>query len=169
MEPLLKTLSIIMGLLGSDPPPAAAIDAWPDYVWRVRAADRCIRIDSRGFCDIVDDKWDWKREQHYSFSFLKEAASNSLTVHLRLDNRDPSDDDNVCVVALFTNSRGEPVAVFYRNWFAEHGRPIEADIALHPSLPIGSIASVAVGSKQCDAPSPDDAEFEHARLQLNQR
>ena len=166
----LKKLSIAIGLFTSDASAVVDIDGWKDYVWRVRASDQCIQVDKSGFCQIADDRWDWKRDQRYTFSFLTDAKSNSLLAHLRLNNRDPSDDDYVCVVAIFTDKNDEQIAIFFQDWLSRHGRSLEKDLPLHPSLPVSSIAKVAVGSKQCDLAGPSDAAiFEEIRLKLNQR
>jgi hypothetical protein len=166
----LKELSIAIGLLTSDNAPVADADGWKNYVWRVRPIDQCIATDERGFCRIVDDRWDWKRDQRYSFSFRLDQATNGLTGHLRLDNSDPRDDDFVCIVAIFTDRNDKEVAVLYQNWHSLHGRTIERDVPVRPSLPVASIVKVAVGSKQCDAhASPDAANFYRARTELKQR
>jgi hypothetical protein len=166
----LKELSIAIGLLTSDNAPVANADGWANYVWRIRPVDQCIEKDARGFCHIVDDRWDWKRDQHYSFAFRIDPKANTLTGNLRLDNRDPADDDFVCMVAVFTDKNDNEVAILYQNWHSLHGRAIERDVPVRPSLPLGSITNVAVGSKQCDVhASPDAANFYRTRLQLNQR
>lgn len=166
----LKELSIAIGLLTSENSPVGNADGWANYVWRVRPVEQCITTDKRGFCHIVDDRWDWKRDQHYSFAFRTDPKANTLTGNLRLDNRDLADDDFVCIVAVFTDKNDEEVAVLYQNWHSLHGRAIERDVPIRPSLPVDSIVKVAVGSKQCDVhASPDAANFYRTRLQLNQR
>lgn len=171
MASFLKELSVAISLLTSDHNPLADFYGWKDYVWRIRTIEHC---DPQGgsMCDIVSDRWDWKRDQRYSFAMATDEARNGLTVRLGLDNRDPEDRDNVCVVAFFMNAEDKEVAVFYQNWVAFPGKAYRRDtpITLAPGKPVGSIRKVAVGVKPCEEKNTTDAKlFYTIRLMLDQR
>lgn len=167
--PSLKELSIALGLLTSDHNPVAVADGWEGYVWRVRAATDCLS-EENGFCQMVRDRWDWKRPQHYAFAFATDAKSNTITSRITLQNEDPTDSDQVCIVASFVDGRGQEVAVVYVNWRSLAGRSVTRDAPVRPTVPVSSIAAVAVGTKQCDAKAEADARnFARLRRQLGQR
>ena len=167
--PTLKQLSIALGLLTSDHSPVPDQDGWVNYVWRVHAAQQCLDVED-GFCEVVQDKWDWKRPQYYSFSFRSDPKTNSVTSRITLRNEDPEDDDQVCVVASFLNAAGQEVGIFYANWRALPGRSYTREAPIWLSSDVSKIATVAVGTKQCDVKAKPDAQnFYRIRLALNQR
>ena len=167
--PTLKTLSIALGLLSSDHAPIADAEGWQNYVWRVRPATECLS-QTNGFCEIVRDDWDWKRPQHYRFAFRTDESSNTIISRVTLDNQDSSDTDNVCIVASFLNTDGDEIGILFLNWHSIHGRSYTRDAPIHPLAPVTEIATVAVGSKQCEIKAKSDAaNFYRIRSQLGQR
>lgn len=167
--PSLKELSIALGLLTSDQNPVAVADGWQDYVWRVRPAAACLSEKS-GFCQIVRDRWDWKRNQHYEFAFATDAKTNTITSRITLRNEDPADSDQVCLVASFVDGGGKEMATVYVNWRSLAGRTVTRDAPIRPVLPVSAIAAVAVGTKQCDVKAEADARnFSRLRRELGQR
>ncbi|MFC5757366.1 hypothetical protein [Rhizobium sp. GCM10022189] len=166
--PTLKQLSIALGLLTSDHAPVPDQDGWVNYVWRVQAARQCLAVKD-GYCELVEDKWDWKRPQYYSFSFRADPARNSVTSRITLKNEDPEDDDQVCVVASYLNAAGQEVGIFYANWRALPGRSYTREAPIWLSTDVREIETVAIGTKQCDVKAKPDAEnFYRIRLALNQ-
>lgn len=167
--PTLKQLSIALGLLTSDHAAVPNEDGWENYVWRIRAAQECLVVKD-GFCELVEDKWDWKRPQYYTFSFRSDPQTNSVTSRITLRNEDPEDDDQVCVVASFLDASGEEVGIFYANWRALPGRSYSREAPIWLSSDVRDIATVAVGTKQCDVKAKPDAQnFYRIRLELKQR
>jgi hypothetical protein len=167
--PTLKEVSIALGLLTSDYNPVADADGWKDYVWRVRPAGICLSIDS-GFCKVVQDKWDWKRSQFYEFSYRTNEADKTVTARVTLRNDDPKDDDHVCIVASFQDETGEEIGIFYANWRSLPGRSYTRDVPLHLAGLETDIATIAIGSKQCDPKAGTDAKnFMRVRTKLGQR
>jgi hypothetical protein len=165
----LKQLSIALGLLTSDHAPVPDQDGWQNYVWRVQAAQQCLHVED-GFCEVVQDKWDWKRPQYYSFAFRPDPKTNSIMSRITLRNEDPHDDDQVCVVASFLNAAGQEVGIFFANWRALPGRSYTRAAPIWLSTDVSEIATVAVGTKQCDVKAMTDAQnFYRVRLELKQR
>lgn len=170
MSNFLKELSISIGLLFSDHSPVADANGWKDYVWTIKSVNDCLGHDTRDLCIAVKGQWDWKRPQHFSYSYMFDQQQNVITSRLWLQNDDPADDDHVCVVAIFTNDKDQEVAVYYQNWLSLHGRAIERDVPIHPEQPVANITKLAVGTKQCNGESPPDAKnFYRIRSLLNQR
>lgn len=159
MTSLLKELSVAIGLLGSDHVPVADADGWKGYVWHVRPADTCEVKDDRGFCEIVTERWDWKRLQYFSLSLRLESEANAFTARFKLDNQDALDKDNVCAVALFLDNRNRQIGIFYQNWVAVPNRIIARDVPLTPSFPASDVRTVAVGAKQCDPAAKPDVDY----------
>jgi hypothetical protein len=167
--PTLKQLSIALGLLTSDHAAVPDEDGWKNYVWRVHAAQECLSVEN-GYCKLVEDKWDWKRPQYYSFAFRTDPKTNSVTSRITLRNEDPDDDDQVCVVAGFLNAAGEEVGIFFVNWRALPGRSYTREAPIWLPTDVRNIVTVAVGTKQCDVKAMADAEnFYRIRLELKQR
>ncbi|MBB3392720.1 hypothetical protein FHT82_005509 [Rhizobium sp. BK275] len=167
--PTLKQLSIALGLLTSDHSPVPNEDGWQNYVWRVHAAQECLDVED-GYCVLVQDKWDWKRPQYYSFSFRLDPKTNSVTSRITLRNEDTEDDDQVCVVASFLNAAGQEVGIFFANWRALPGRSYSREAPIWLTTDVKEIATVAVGTKQCDVRATADAEnFYRIRMELKQR
>ena len=162
----LKELSLALGLLSSDNNPVPDAGGWQSFVWRVAPIKRCLSVDHRGFCVAVRDKWDWKRDQHYEFGY-RENADGSVVVRLRLDNRDPKDNDNVCIVALFVDGSGHELSFIYQNWPSRHGRPIDREIPTLTPLRLANVKQVIVGTKQCKIKNPEDSRpFQALRHRL---
>lgn len=167
--PTLKELSLVLGLLGSDPFPTGDIDGWQGYVWRVREAAKCQSFDD-GFCLLVQDRWDWKRPQFYDFSFKVESAANIIVSRITIRNEDLDDDDQVCLVASYMDIRGEEVGTLFLNWRALPGRAYTREARIKPLRTINQIKTIAVGSKQCDVVAKKDvANYQRLRSRLGQR
>lgn len=153
----LKELSVVIGLMGSDVNPVADAGGWKNFVWRVAPYDQCIEIDDRGFCIVVESKWDWKREQYYRFGF-RLNPDGMMIARLRLENKDVQDTDNVCVVALFVDGEGKEVGFIYQNWPSLKNRTIDREIRLVPAIDVAKVRSIAVGTKQCRKRNPEDSQ-----------
>ncbi len=167
--PTLKQLSIAIGLLTSDHAAVPEQDGWKNYVWRVQPAQQCLTVEN-GYCDVVQDRWDWKRPQYYSFAFRSNPADNSVMSRITLRNEDPDDDDQVCFVASFLDAQGQEIGIFFANWRALPGRTYTREAPIWLSTDVRKIATVAVGSKQCDVKAmADAANFYRIRLAHNQR
>jgi hypothetical protein len=167
--PTLKELSVAIGLLTSDHAAVPEQDGWKNYVWRVQPAHQCLAVEN-GYCEIVQDRWDWKRPQYYSFAFRADPDTNEIASRITLRNEDPDDDDQVCFVASFLNAAGKEIGVFYANWRAMPGRTYTREAPIWLGTKVSDIATVAVGSKQCDVKATADAQnFYRIRLEHNQR
>lgn len=171
MASFLKDLSLAIGLLTSDQAPIPDQYGWKDFVWRIRPIEHCMMPDA-GMCKVITENWDWKRDQQYSFAVQGFPATNGLTIRLGLNNRDPEDRDDVCIVAIFTNANDKEVAIFYQNWASYPGRNYARDtpLQLAPKFPVGTITKVIIGVKQCDPKNAVDAQlFYSIRTMLDQR
>lgn len=167
--PSLKELSIALGLLSSDPYPAAQADGWEDYVWRVREVGHCV-LDDSGFCPVVSDRWDWKRPEFYDASFRLDIATNTITTRISLRNQDPTDSDQVCIVVRYLNAEDESIGLFFANWRSLPNRSYTREAPIVPARKIQSVTKVAVGSKQCDVTAADETQnFMRIRRLLGQR
>ncbi|WP_165225676.1 hypothetical protein [Affinirhizobium pseudoryzae] len=167
--PSLKELTVALGLLASEDDPALNADGWQNYVWRVRPADQCLSYQG-SFCKLVVDRWDWKRPQRYEFSFSADGPTNTITSRVKLENQDPADTDQVCLVASFLDKSGNEIGILFVNWRSIAGRTYTRDAPIKPLAPVSEIATVAVGTKQCEVKSVSDAEnFYRIRYRLGQR
>lgn len=165
----LRDLSLAIGLLTSDQSPVPDADGFRGYTWRVPAIEHCQPIVSGKSCVAVQSRWDWKRDQRYELAFRIEPK-NRLVVSLALDNRDPTDKDSVCAVALFTDADDNEIAVFYQNWYSLPGRAYRREVPLLPARDVTKIAKLAVGTRQCDPKAAADAKnFYRMRTALGQR
>ncbi|MBW6426170.1 hypothetical protein KX729_33010 [Rhizobium sp. XQZ8] len=167
--PTLKELSIALGLLSSDHNPAAEVDGWKNYVWRVRNIADCRPVQN-GYCDIISDRWDWKRQQFYQIAYRADSVSSTITTRITLRNEDSSDDDQVCIVVSYFDAMGDEIGVFFANWRALPGRAYTREAPIILSRPVSDVASLAAGSKQCDAKATIDAQnYYRMRLALKQK
>lgn len=167
--PTLKELSIALGLLTSDHSAAVDIDGWQGYVWRIREISQCRSLDEQP-CTILQDRWDWKRPQFYNFSLQLDRKNNRIVSRIGLDNRDATDNDHVCIVAAFLDSRGEKIGILFINWLSLPGKQYSRDAPIQPLRPVAEITQVVIGSKQCDKAAANDARnFQRIRQMLSQR
>jgi hypothetical protein len=167
--PTLKELSIAIGLLTSDQNPVANADGWTDYVWRIRPTEKCLAI-TDGFCTLVKDSWDWKRPQYYEFALRMDEANGKITSRITLQNEDPTDDDQVCIVASFLDRSGVERGVLFVNWRSIHGRSYSREAPIQLATPLKDIVTVAVGTKQCQLKALADSQnFYRKRTELKQR
>lgn len=170
MASLLKELSLAIGLLSSDNATVALKEGWQGYVWKVRPVEQCLRAGKQQDCVIGKGKWDWKRDERFQLTARFDPAGNRIDLRLGLDNRDPSDDDHVCVAAVFYDGKEREVAVSFTNLHSPARRKVETRTALAPSRPVSSIRMVAVGTKQCDPDASDDmALFDGLKSKLRQK
>lgn len=169
MASLLKELSLAIGLLSSDNATVALNEGWKGYVWKIRPIEQCVTSSARD-CLIGKGKWDWKRDERFQLTARFDPARNRIDTRLLLDNRDPSDDDHVCVAAVFYDGKEREVAVSFTNLYAPARRKVESRTALSPSRPVSSIRMVAVGTKQCDPDASEDvALFGGLKAKLRQK
>lgn len=167
--PSLKDFSVALGLLASDIDPGTQPDGWKDYVWRIRSTAQC-RSASEGFCQLVEDKWDWKRPQQYRFWFQFEPSTATVTARITFQNDDRTDDDQVCLVASFLNDAGDQIGILYVNWLSLPQTTYTRDVPIKLSRPAKSIKTVVVGSKQCREEQPgDEANYKRIRARLGQK
>ena len=170
MASFLKELSLAIGLMSSDQSAVVKGEGWQGYVWRVRDVNHCIARDADDFCTLIRDRWDWKRDQRYSLSIRPDKPKNRLSVRLVLDNRDKTDDDNVCVAAVFYDRRGREIAISFENWHSMPQDVMTGTDVLKPARKVGEIARVAIGSKQCTPEAGDDvALFRGLRARIGQK
>lgn len=73
-----------------------------------------------------------------------------------LDNRDPEDDDNVCITAVLLDAGNRPALAYHANL---HSAPLEL-ASRYAALPAqgrwDSVRAVATGTKQCRLGSHQD-------------
>jgi len=165
----LKELSIALGLLTSDSNPSAIVDGWANYVWRARDVRGCLS-QAQGFCNIVHDRWDWKRKQTYDAAFKIDTQTNTITTRITLNNEDPDDNDQVCIVVSYLDADDELIGIYFANWRSLPKRSYSREAPISPSKPINAITKVLVGSKQCDVRATEDTRnFYRIRQILKQR
>ena len=169
MVSLLKQISLAIGLMASDDPSVALKEGWQGYVWKVHAVGPCL-AGAEERCMLAVGRWDWKRDQRYTVRSTHAKAKNRLTTQFELDNRDPDDDDNVCMAVIYYDKAGREVGVAFDVIHALAARNTRAQITIQPVRPVRDIARVAIGSKQCDPDyGPDVALFERVKAALNQK
>lgn len=159
----LTTLSLAIGLLGSDPSVNAG--EWKDYVWKTGPVGNCLKAS----CPPISLKWDWKRPQTVTVSLT--STMNSLTIRTRMSNDDPLDGDDVCVTLLLRDQAGTTVAVFHENRHSYPGTDTTSSATLSLSKKVMSaIRSVALGTKQCrSGPQQDEAVYRKTKKTIGQR
>lgn len=158
----LTTLSLAIGLLGSDPSVNAG--EWKDYVWKTQSIETCLKAS----CPPLSLKWDWKRPQTVTVSLT--PTMNGLTIRTRLSNDDKMDGDDVCVTLLLRDQAGATIAVFHENRHSEPGTDNTSSTTLSLGKKVMSaIRSVALGTKQCrGGPHQDDAIYLKTKKTLGQ-
>lgn len=154
MASLLKEFSLAIGLLSSDHASVALNEGWKGYVWKIRSVERCMGAAAE--CTLQRGKWDWKRDERYSYGARLSPKDNRIDTHILLDNRDPSDDDHVCVAAIYYDKRGVEVAVDFAVVYSLPRKVTEKAATLRPSRPVSAIDKVAIGTKQCDPDASAD-------------
>ena len=162
----LKELSIALGLLTSDNAAVADAGGWQNFVWRT-APMACKAPDEEGFCPVVSNRWDWNRPQTYHFAYRHDLSTSSIIARVRLENRDLTNSDNVCIVAVIADRDGRELAVFYANFRSLHGRTIERQFPIFPPFPLALADQIAVGSKHCEKVNKtDNAAFREMRRRV---
>ncbi len=170
MVTLLKQISLAIGLLSSENATVALNEGWKGYVWRIKPVEQCLSVEKDGFCTLLRDRWDWKRDQRYQLAVRLNKAKNLVETRATLDNRDPDDDDNVCIAAVFYDRNGQEVAIDFQNIYAPPRKVTKGAARLKPGRPVSDIARVAIGSKQCDPSAADDqAIFAAVRGRIGQK
>lgn len=159
----LTTLSLAIGLLGSDPSVNAG--EWKDYVWKTQVVGNCLTAS----CPPISLKWDWKRSQTVTVSLT--STMKGLTVRSRLSNDDQLDGDDVCVTLLLRDQSGVTLAVFHENRHSDPGTDTTSSTTLNLSKKVMSaIGSVALGTKQCrGGPNQDDDIYRRTKKTIGQR
>lgn len=154
MASLLKEFSLAIGLLTSDHAPVALKEGWTGYVWKIRSVEQC--MGAAADCTLQRGKWDWKRDERYSYGARLNPVDNRIDTRIVLDNRDPSDADHVCVAAVYYDRSGVEVAVDFAVIYSLPRKVTEKAATLRPSRPVSTIDQVAIGTKQCDPDASAD-------------
>lgn len=170
MPSLLKELSLAIGLLSSDNATVALKEGWKGYVWKIRPVAQCLAMQGDDYCKLHKGKWDWKRDERFRYAARFNTRGNRIDSRMTLDNRDPSDDDHVCIAAVYYDAKGVEVAVDFAVVYSLPRKVVEAGSSIRPSRPVSSIAQVAIGTKQCDPDSSRDrALFASIQQKLKQK
>ena len=161
-----STLRIAKFILTSLPWLVACVPAlaegradWQGYAWQRFDITKCQPLQSELACPPYHQKWDWKRNQWVDIVLAVDLGSGRVRLTQQLTNRDPSDDDDVCVTLLVLDADGRTIIAHHQNWHSLHGDVMQDDFALRSNL-LASAASVHIGSKQCrQGPHQDDALY----------
>jgi hypothetical protein len=168
MGQVLNAISLAIGLAGSAHPSGSGVSQWKDYVWKTASTEACVRASG---CLPFNQQWDWKRDQWINLRYRLNTQKGLIEISLTLKNNDPSDDDDVCVTALFQDNRENTVAVFHENRHSFPNTNVERTGKISVSASrLKAIKMIAVGTKQCrTGPHEDDAVFAAAKAKLVQR
>jgi hypothetical protein len=148
MASALKELTLALGLLASDPSAIGPKLGLTGYVWHVADLARCgSSIEAE--CLLLSSKWDWKRPQAYTVSWLKGQSNKAILLGLYVDNQDRSDDDRVCFMLIAIAKSGEILGAEFLSYelFSRHSVRERATLSLVNSE---MAVRLEIGSKQCD-------------------
>lgn len=163
---LLKSLSLVINLAHNDPSLVEKLGDWKDYAWVAIANRACVVAEP---CSAPRQRWDWHRDQFVDFTWAYDEKPRTVLITLTLTDRDPSDADFVCVTAVFLDIAQTPVLSFHQNWQIGPGQALSRRYALPAGGKWPSIATVALGSKQCrDGAHQDDDVFIRTIAKLHQ-
>jgi len=126
---------------------------WQGYSWQKFAIASCLPAGSTLVCPAYHQKWDWKRHQWVDIAIGTQAGR--LNLSQQLTNRDPRDDDDVCVTMLVLDAAGRTILAHHQNWHSRPGTVMQDDFVLR-SGNLAAAASVHIGSKQCRKGSHQD-------------
>ena len=156
----LATLSATFLAFGS--PQGAFADGrgdWTGYAWQKIAIAECQPLGTTLQCPPYHEKWDWKRNQWVDIVVVLDLGSGVLQLTQRLTDRDPKDDDYVCVTALAVDATGTDLVAHHQNWHMSAGK-VEEQSFSYPSSALDQVATIHIGSKQCrEGAHQDDALY----------
>jgi|GEM_PF-843735 hypothetical protein len=159
LRPLLLLLIGLACLALAPPVRAEGRADWQGYSWQKFAIAKCLPAGSTLVCPAYHQKWDWKRNQWVDIAIAIDAATGQLDLSQQLTNRDPDDDDDVCVTMLVLDAAGHTILAHHQNWHSGPGTVMQEDFVLR-SGNIAAAASVHIGSKQCrEGSHQDDARY----------
>lgn len=145
---------------------------WQDYAWQTIAYTDCPGsvTDADGLCPAYHQKWDWKRNQWVDIAFRFNPANGKLVLSQRLTNNDRTDDDHVCVTALFVDAQGHDLYAYHQNWHSlPHDVMQQTFRATLPRAIFATAAKVIIGSKQCrKGEAQDDDVFAAVKAAIGQ-
>ena len=150
----------LLGIAVAHPAMAEGRADWPGYSWQSFGLARCQANGAELACPPYHQKWDWKRNQWVDIAISIDLASGKLRLTQQLTNRDPHDDDDVCVTMLVLDPQGRTLLAHHQNWHAVHGRVMQDDFTLRSGA-LAAAASIHIGSRQCrQGPHQDDAVYQ---------
>ncbi|WP_193335434.1 hypothetical protein [Devosia beringensis] len=156
--PLLVTLGCLFLAL-AQPARADGRADWQGYSWQKFGIAKCLSTGAALICPAYHQKWDWKRNQWVDIAISIDGATGRLDLSQQLTNRDPHDDDDVCVTMLILDQAGRTILAHHQNWHSRHRTVMQDNFVLR-SPNLAAAASVHIGSKQCRQGShQDDAVY----------
>lgn len=145
---------------------------WQDYAWRSITYSDCPGgvTNSAGLCPAYNQKWDWKRDQWVDIAFRFDPATGKFALSQTLTNNDRTDDDHVCVTALFVDAQGRDLYVYHQNWHSLPKATMSDTLRARISKTIfATAAKVWIGSKQCrKGAEQDDDVFARVKASIGQ-
>lgn len=160
---LVSLLATLLCLALAQPAMADGRADWPGYSWQKIDVAKCMPFTAELTCPPYHQKWDWKRAQWVDIAIAINQASGRLQLAQKLSNRDPHDDDNVCVTVLVVDAAGHNIMAYHQNWHSLPGRVLQDEFAFRSSA-LASAATIHIGSKQCrKGPHQDDAVYAAVR------
>ncbi|MCZ8158515.1 MAG: hypothetical protein O9256_01245 [Rhizobiaceae bacterium] len=148
MASAFKEFTLALGLLASDPSAIGPKLGLTGYVWHVADLARCGRS-KEAECLLLSSKWDWKRPQAYTVSWLGGQSSDAMLLGVYLDNQDRSDDDRVCFMVVARAKSGEILGAEFLSYEVLSRHSVREKVALSLGNR-GNAVRLEIGSKQCD-------------------
>lgn len=132
---------------------------WTGYAWQKIELSKCSALDHVLACPLYHQKWDWKRNQWVDLAISLDLASGQVSLSQRLTNKDPSDQDYVCVTALLVDAAGKDLVAHHQNWQISAGEVLTKAFT-YRSGALDTAKTIHIGSKQCrQGGSQDDATY----------
>jgi hypothetical protein len=134
---------------------------WPGYAWQKIEISTCAVLETVIACPLYHQKWDWKRNQWVDMTVALDLATGLASFGQRLTNKDPADQDYVCVTALVVGAAGKNLVAHHQNWQISAGEILEKGFA-YTSATLSTATTIHIGSKQCrNGAGQDDAIYRH--------
>jgi hypothetical protein len=132
---------------------------WTGYAWQKIEISKCATLDNVVACPLYHQKWDWKRSQWVDLAISLDLRSGQMSLSQRLTNKDPSDQDYVCVTALLVDAAGKDLVAHHQNWQISAGEVL-AKAFTYRSGALAAAKTIHIGAKQCrEGGSQDDATY----------
>ena len=153
-------LTLVAACVGlAQPAQAEGRADWRGYSWQRFDITTCQSLKTDLVCPPYHQKWDWKRNQWVDLSLVIDAAAGQVQLTQQLTNRDPHDDDDVCVTLLLLDAAGRTILAYHQNWHSLPDTVMQDDFTLR-SGHLADAVSVHIGSRQCRQGShQDDAVY----------